>query len=373
MMVKGTGATTRRDVSIDYLRAFVIVLVVLLHSAIAYTSFSYLDQSNWVKSSAPIVDADRFTLFDPVVGWMDTFLMPLMFLVSGFYILSGLRKYGGGKYLFHRLQRLGIPFLFGALIIAPLAFLPSFLAAHPQPSEPYLLRFFTKDGWPVGPPWFLWVLLSFNTVLAALYKWKPELLNKFGRMPSVRLLFLIPLMAFFPLRLIATHHWWVTVGPFDCQPIRIGVYFSCLLMGAAIGNAGGLQKAAWMRLWPVWLFIGVTACIAGGFLDGDSTNPVIILLISIGFTASGIGNSLGFLGIFRGMGDRRNVFFDSLSENSFGIYITHYMFTIWIQYFLLNITMPPILKLTIAFAGSLLLSWGTSVVIRKIPLVRRYI
>ncbi len=42
-----------RDPVIDYLRAFLIVLVILMHTALAYTSFSTFDEIHWIKSSAP--------------------------------------------------------------------------------------------------------------------------------------------------------------------------------------------------------------------------------------------------------------------------------------------------------------------------------
>jgi hypothetical protein len=60
-----------RDIAIDYLRAFVIVLVVFLHAALAYTSFSTYDETRWVDSSAPVVDASRWPFLDWFVLFYD--------------------------------------------------------------------------------------------------------------------------------------------------------------------------------------------------------------------------------------------------------------------------------------------------------------
>ena len=363
---------SQRDIFIDYLRAFVILLVVLLHSALAYTSFSTFDYENWVKSSAPIVDTNKFTLFDPVIGYLDTFLMPLMFLVSGFFIISGLKRYGGGKYLIHRINRLGVPFIFAVLFIAHVSFLPSFLASNTQSSLPYLLRFYTYDGWPIGPPWFLWVLLAFNAVIVLLHKLKPDLLKRFNSVPRISTVFLTAFLAFFPLRLIATHHFWFSLGFFDLQPIRTGLYFSCLVIGIAIGYSGTLQQTEWLNKWPIWLLIGLASSALYLIVNVNTTSFFSVLIISITFTAGSIGSSLGLLGAFKKLVKKRNVFFDSLSANSFGIYIIHYAYTLWLQYFLLSLDWAPMVKLTIVFSGSVLLSWGTSELFRRIPVARRF-
>lgn len=374
--VNNNSETIQRDISIDNLRAVVIVLVVLLHSALAYTSYSIFNPANWIESTAPIVDTRRSIIVDPVVSYLDTFFMPLLFLVSGYFIVSSLTRYGSGRFLIHRIKRLGVPFIFGVLFIAPLSFLPSFLAANLQSSTPYLLRFFTKDGWPIGPPWFLWVLLVFNVIIALLYRVKPALLTRFNKFPKASTIFLITFIAFFPFRLIGHHGWWFSLGPFDLQPIRMGLYFTYVMIGIALSNAGGLPKAEWMRRWPVWLLIGFLGFIAYAVFNGETVrlpNFVSVLIVSLSFAVSCAGSSMGVLGVFNNYGKRMNAFFNSLNVNSFGIFIIHYVFTIWIQYYLLLVQWPALVKFSITFIGSLFLSWGTSIILRKIPLVRSFL
>ncbi|MFC1975273.1 acyltransferase family protein [Chloroflexota bacterium] len=113
------------DVPIDYLRSFVIVLVVFLHAALAYTSFSIFNETRYVDSTAPVVDTSRWPLLDLFVLFFDTFMMPLLFLISGLFTISSLERKGGRGFFNARLQRLGIPFVVAALFIAPLAFWPS--------------------------------------------------------------------------------------------------------------------------------------------------------------------------------------------------------------------------------------------------------
>lgn len=62
---------------------------------------------------------------------------------------------------------------------------------------------------------------------------------------------------------------------------------------------------------------------------------------------------------------------DSLANNAYGIYFVHYLFVIWLQYFLLDAHLGAIAKGAIVFAGALALSWATTAAVCRIPLGAR--
>ena len=126
------------------------MLVVFLHAAIGYTSFSEYDPAHYIDATAPVVDPSRWGMLDLPVVFIDTFSMPLLFLISGLFVFSGLDRKGGAGYFRSRLKRLGIPFLAAAFLISPLAFWPSYLMSTPDSTTPYWIRFFTTDGWLIG-------------------------------------------------------------------------------------------------------------------------------------------------------------------------------------------------------------------------------
>ena len=70
---------------------------------------------------------------------------------------------------------------------------------------------------------------------------------------------------------------------------------------------------------------------------------------------------------------RRRWIWDSLSDNEYGMYLIHYMFVSWLQLAILSSPMPAIAKAVLVFAGVLLLSWGASASIRRIPAVSRIV
>src|SRR6516225_10218225 len=79
----------RRFAAISYLRAFVTLLVLGHHAALAYHPFgppappsSLLAQPRWWPAF-PILDSQRWTGFAAFVGFNDIFFMALMFFLSG--------------------------------------------------------------------------------------------------------------------------------------------------------------------------------------------------------------------------------------------------------------------------------------------------
>ena len=57
----------------DYLRAFVITLVLLVHAALAYTTSAFINPQNPMANSNPVVNAQRWMGFDLIVAFGETF------------------------------------------------------------------------------------------------------------------------------------------------------------------------------------------------------------------------------------------------------------------------------------------------------------
>ncbi len=81
----------------------------------------------------------------------------------------------------------------------------------------------------------------------------------------------------------------------------------------------------------------------------------------------------GMTGFFLRFAKRRVRIFDSLSENSYGIYIVHYVFVTWLHYLLLGSGLAPLVKGMVVFLGTLILSWVLVASIRHIAAVVKVI
>jgi len=103
--------SSARKMAIDYLRTFIIVLVLVHHSFPAYVRFGQFNRVHYLWSTAPIVDAQRWVGFDLIVVCNDIFFMSLMFFVSGLFVWPSLRRKGTGAFPRDRLLRLSLPFV----------------------------------------------------------------------------------------------------------------------------------------------------------------------------------------------------------------------------------------------------------------------
>jgi surface polysaccharide O-acyltransferase-like enzyme len=189
---------------------------------------------------------------------------------------------------------------------------------------------------------------------------------------------LMPLMAVYgPLR-------WLEWGPFiigqACRPVLYAVYF---VAGVAVG-AGGLESTfltpdgPLARRWWVWLIgsIGATLALVVA-LSGLRLDPTVPWMRPAGWWQLGCCMvlysatlSMAFLALFLRFMHVRYPWADNLSDNAYGIYVVHYPFVVWMQYLLLDSSMPATSKALIVFSVSLGLSWATSALVRSIPGVR---
>jgi hypothetical protein len=58
---------------------------------------------------------------------------------------------------------------------------------------------------------------------------------------------------------------------------------------------------------------------------------------------------------------------DALQNDAYGIFLVHYAYMLWLQYFLFDYDWPAIVKAGIVFVVGLLASWATTDVLRRIP------
>jgi surface polysaccharide O-acyltransferase-like enzyme len=194
------------------------------------------------------------------------------------------------------------------------------------------------------------------------------------RQPTALVILLVTIASFLPLSLVGSHFWWVSLAPFDVQPIRLGLYLAYFLLGAALGTGQRWRELGWPRHWGAWLIVGVLAYFVYMGVTGNTLQLSALvsqLLLGVTFAVSCTGASLGFLGAFRRFARKPHPVLDHLSANAYGIYIVHYAVVLWIQFALLSVSWPAWTKFGIAFIGGLALSWGVSSLLRQIPAVRR--
>ena len=386
------------NLALGYLRGFLVVLVLAHHSVLAYIggppqARSLLAQPPYWRAFM-VVDHQHWAGFGLFVGFNDDFFMSLMFFLSGLFVWSSLKRKGNASFVVERIRRLGIPFLFAAAIVAPIAYYPSYLlttGAHSVAG--YVHDWLAFGDWPTGPAWFIWLLLAFDLCVGALYALMPNFGDAIGRLASsarlhpMRFFLLliaasaavfIPMLAIFELG-------WTSIGPFQFQTARLFHYAVYFFAGIGVGAYGidrgllasdGILARHWLR-WTIGMLVVFAASVVfalTALTKGATMSPIVLKTVGGAIFALTCGaSSFGFLALFVRFATRRRWIWDSLSDNEYGMYLIHYMFVSWLQLAILSSPMPAIAKGLLVFAGVLMLSWGASATIRRIPAVSRIV
>jgi peptidoglycan/LPS O-acetylase OafA/YrhL len=394
---KVTTATTPKTYSyaLGYLRAFLVVLVVAHHAVLAYFSFappapaSLIPQPRWWQAF-PVFDSHKWSGAAPFAGFNDLFFMSLMFFLSGVFVWQGLVRKGSANFLRDRELRLGLPFIASVVVLAPLAYYPTFLQTHAGGFTAFCRQWISLGTWPAGPAWFVWVLLAFDCLAAGLFAIAPRWGEALGRalagvsrrpIPMFVTVIVVSAVTYIPMALVFTPIAWAAWGPFTFQTSRILHYLAYFLIGVGMGawgvNRGFLSSDGKLaRRWPLWVGAAVVSFLA------DSTVWVIAMTqhpqskawatgVDAGFVLSCAASSFAFLALFLRFAKSRTPILDSLNANSYAIYVLHYAFVSWLQYALLPSSIPGFARFAIALAGALVLSWITAIAIRRIPAVAR--
>jgi len=179
-LTSGHNEIPQRLVFCDNVRSLVVVLVVVVHAGLAYSGLGF--EGMW-----PARGPDGGPAMAALTLVLDSFLMPLLFMLAGYFALPSLRPKGAGRFLAGKVRQLVVPAVLVVLFLNPLIVYVWGRTHFPDSAEyPRSLA-----GWWVfqlrrigsfhldelGSPasyffahvWFVSVLMLFFVVLAAGY------------------------------------------------------------------------------------------------------------------------------------------------------------------------------------------------------------
>jgi peptidoglycan/LPS O-acetylase OafA/YrhL len=383
-------ATTVRITALDRVRTLIVLLVLVHHSAVNYTHFGSGDRMRWLG-------------FDLAVLFNDSFFMACMFLISGLFVHDSLARRGVSNYLQRRAWRLGIPFLVSIFVLMPIAYYPTFLRYHlPGTTDFNFFHFWrhtlTVGPWPSGPAWFLWVLLALDIAAAAVWALAPRTLKMFGLWifslrgqpwTAFAAFLAFSVVIYLPMRLLFGESSWLEPGgyPLPIQTSRILLYAGYFFCGVGIGvvslRAGILSEEGELsRRWPVWLafaslFFGAILLLVyahhNWVADFNSPPASWQTLYALAFALFSAAMTYVVLAVFLAFAASGVKLLDAMQPQAYGIFLTHYIFIIWLQYAVYNYAWPAFVKFAIVLGGTLALSWAVTALLRKIPIVARTI
>ena len=341
---------TDRLHSLDFLRAFALLMGVLLHVLMLFLEP--------FDGSEPRLGASIIFI------WIHTWRMPLFMILAGFFTALSLKKRDVGNYALNRLIRLGVPLLIlwavipavdeGSKDIFTLPELISWLLYD----VPFTLR--------LDHLWFLYYLLIFYGVMLLLKRITP---NAFNRITDYELSFFRVFVFWLPILILLSPLNKPTGGIFGDIPTTFGeVKLGSMLLMAAFFLIGmQIQKSARFleqlqkrRFWlPSLILVSLVPIGLLGW-GGMKDEPFVLSSVLEMWIANGLSGSAALLLVLSIMGVAMQKISSSgpilnwLIKLSYPIYVFHLMFVISVSGTLLYLGFNDWLVTLIGFASGIL-------------------
>jgi hypothetical protein len=234
------------------------------------------------------------------------------------------------------------------------------------------------------------VLLAYDLLATALHSLSPNLVAPLNRLsqqcfnrPARFFLFLLVVTAivYVPALIYFGPSRWFEFGPFSVQASRVLLYAAYFFIAAGVGAAtlnlgvlspdGRLAKSNrdWVAATIIpyvlmWVMIYIKREILGNPDPQPHWYQAIYSTFFVLFSGSIL---LAILAFFLHQKSPGPNLLDRMQADAYGIFLVHYPIALWIQYALYDYSWPAIVKATIGFVLTVILSWGLTAGLRKIP------
>lgn len=363
--------TTSRDLerlhSLDALRAAMMLLGLVLHSAVTYTVTR-------LGATWPLKDPQTSVFFDWVVFIIHLFRMPTFFVMAGFFAAFLYYREGTSGFLAHRVKRLLVPLVAGWAILGPLSFSGFLFAQRGGTADAFeaaVTRLTTTPyaGVHLLHLWFIHFLLIFCVAAVAVVPalgrvpeaWRTGLVDVFGRhavswrgCAAFAALSTITLMPMEKPALDTSF----SVVPALRVLVAYAVFFS-------FGWLLFLRRDVVTRFAShPWQYLGAGLLTAVVYM-GLALQPAVMssrpmFLTAIAAAAIAMWLLLyGVTGLFIRYCECNRPLQRYLSDGSYWMYLIHLPIVVWTQGLLASIPLSPVLKFAIVLAVTTLVTLVT--------------
>lgn len=347
--------TDNRMYFLDNLRGFIVLLVIVLHVALGYMS----PPIEWWY----VNDIQKNPVFNLFVMNTDVYIMPIMFLLAGYFTVPVLQKKGIDTFVKEKFFRIVVPWIAGVLFLAPAITYMIWYSRTPTPPAylSYLFaNFFTNVSFNHAHYWFLGVLAWLYFITIIIYKVNPTIFQRKieASKPSVGFFCLFALLTaaafFIPNLFFHSELWLSTLYVISFQPTRLFIYVCYFALGIYGWRNQWFTAGGYMPGFTFWGSVGIIMMLVFSYyrITAFSMTPLALkaghALVHALFCLTAV---FGFIALFQKYFNSKAYLWRRLSANSYTIYYIHqaivlpitYMvqkkeFSIWIKYFSVAIT-----------------------------------
>lgn len=336
---------------VDWLRVLAVLLLIPFHAAVAFNP----------EPAAVILIQKQAAVPALIVleHFLDHWQMQLLFVMAGWSMWFSLAKRAPTQFLAERRDRLLIPFIFGVLVLIPIAMYAYELEVQPNTATIWgaWLGMYTQiptdlngeDGrWTPGHLWFIIYLLVITVVLLPFFtRYRNARIKKLGDQPAVSSKSLPLQVIFFPVFLT------MGMGSIPFPGKNIFYYGALFVLGFVLAAHPEIQKCI-DRLAPHTLYLA-----AGLFVLEVTCFPLIYPpLYEVSSIPYWVVNSLGgwlwvigLIGLAHRYIKTGSKTLTYLSESSYPFYILHWVLLSVVAYFIIKLPVLPVVSYLLMVAG----------------------
>jgi glucan biosynthesis protein C len=360
---------------LDNFRIFLIITVILHHTALAYGgsgTWSYME------GATDPISPNFLALFNSV---NQAYFMSAFFFLAGFFTPRSYDRKGAGAFLLDRIIRLGIPMMVYILLIRNL--------------NSWMLNTFVRETvftWRLAYDpdhlWFVQILLVFGFAYAIWRSLRGHIADRIktpfsesfppGRTLALSII-ILSVLTFLIRIYYPVNRWFLNI-----QPAHLFHYVFSFSVGtlASRGNWLNHLSSSIGRRWG-WIALAMIPAFYGLFIAGGMLkDPGTITLFMGGFHWQAFGYALWdtvmlfamnifLLSRFREKHNSTGSMAKSAAGGAFTVYIIHATVLYAFQISMRNIGMPSILKFLVVGGVTVIVCFALSAAIRKIPFMRR--
>ncbi len=350
---------------IDNLRWMCILLLFPVHTATIFCAGWY---GYYVSSDYSSTAAHGFYVF------VESWIMPLLFCVAGMSTKFALQKRTSIIYLKERVTKLLVPFISGMILVCPVIayYALKFHAGYTGSFAGAFVHFFSsiqdmqaRNGiygdFSVEHLWFILFLfiisvMALGLILLGRRQKRLHLNLKNVGLPALVLLF-IPV-------------WLLNFVGIEVAEYSFIAYFAMFLIGYYLFSMDSVQvqmEKYWAVLLAAWITLTIGGIWIGGIILGHSE---LLWGNSAIFVLTGWTGVLALMGVGRHLFNFTNNFAAYMGAASYPVYIIHQAILVGIAYYVVMLTISPVLQFAAIVILSLLLTFACYEIIRRIPVVR---
>lgn len=380
-----SGVELQRYHAFDSLRATMMLLGLVLHSAMGYVTFP--TDRMW-----PFKDAHPSAFFDLLVMFIHSFRMPVFFVIAGFFAAFLYYTRGASSFFSNRTRRIALPLACSWVILFPLVIVAAGFAqtrsSVPIPIDPNALTLSRLLN-HLMHLWFLYdLLILYGVVLLVmpLVRQVPQQVRDFmldgfrWLVPTVwgpMFFSLITALTLYPMQ-----EWALDTSDSFLPPLRILVAYGVFsLFGWFLYNRRVLLPIFSQRVWGTlflgFIFFGLYVfCLGRAFSLGQTTGLRILALVNL--AAATWCFIYGLLGLFLRYFEKPLLLARYMADASYWMYLVHLPCTIVLPACLMSLPLPTFLKFSVVVGVTMCVTivtyhyWVRATVIGEVLNGRRY-